>query len=142
MASERPIPVTNAGSLASWDTRARGRRGLEQWVPRCLIASGGREAEWRASSCRRSTEEIANASVHAELDVRGAIAAAYDALGPNHASRVHYGGGQKTLREWAGILSGRGWRPGSSTSKHASGSAVDLNYSMQPYIVTRPMRCP
>jgi hypothetical protein len=70
-------------------------------------------------------------------DAERAIRAAYDALGPNHASRVHYGGGQKTLRDWAGILSGRGWRPGSSTSKHASGSAVDLNYALQPYIVTR-----
>jgi hypothetical protein len=70
-------------------------------------------------------------------DAQRSIQAAFDALGPNHASRVHYGGGQKTLREWAGILSGRGWRPGSSTSKHASGSAVDLNYSLQPYIVTR-----
>jgi hypothetical protein len=65
------------------------------------------------------------------------IRAAFDALGPNHASRVHFGGGQKTLREWAGVLSGRGWRPGSSTSRHASGSAVDLNYALQPYIVTR-----
>lgn len=72
-------------------------------------------------------------------DAEASIRAAYDALGPNHASRVHYGGGQKTLREWAGILSGRGWRPGSSTSKHASGSAVDLNYADQPYIVTRTM---
>jgi hypothetical protein len=70
-------------------------------------------------------------------DAENAIRAAYEALGPNDASRVHYGGGQKTLREWAGILSGRGWRPGSSTSKHASGSAVDLNYALQPYIVTR-----
>jgi len=70
-------------------------------------------------------------------DAERAIRAAYDALGPDHASRVHFGGGQKTLGEWADILSGRGWRPGSSTSKHASGSAVDLNYAMQPYIVTR-----
>lgn len=70
-------------------------------------------------------------------DAQRAIQAAYDALGPNHHTRVHFGGGQKTLREWAGILSARGWRTGSSTSKHASGSAVDLNYAMQPYIVTR-----
>ncbi|MGH8224070.1 MAG: hypothetical protein ACREQZ_13970 [Woeseiaceae bacterium] len=70
-------------------------------------------------------------------DAQRSIQTAFDALGPNHPSRVHFGGGQKTLREWAGILSGRGWRSGSSTSKHASGSAVDLNYSLQPYIVTR-----
>jgi hypothetical protein len=70
-------------------------------------------------------------------DAEQNIRAAFDSLGPNHASRVHFGGGQKTLREWAGILSGRGWRTGSSTSKHASGSAVDLNYALQPYIVTR-----
>ena len=69
------------------------------------------------------------------IAVEQSLQATFDALGSNHASRVHYGGGQKTLREWAGILSGRGWRPG--TSKHASGSAVDLNYADQPYIVTR-----
>lgn len=77
--------------------------------------------------------EMQRRLVAAQADIQ----AAFDALGPNHADRVHYGGGQKTLREWAGILSGRGWRHGSSTSKHASGSAVDLNYDLQPYIVTR-----
>jgi len=71
------------------------------------------------------------------VDVERSLQATFDALGPNHADRIHYGGGQKTLREWAGILSGRGWRPNSGTSFHASGSAVDLNYSLQPYIVTR-----
>ena len=40
---------------------------------------------------------------------------------------------------WAGIYSMRGWRPRSSPSrsKHCSGSAVDVNYDNQPYIVTR-----
>lgn len=42
------------------------------------------------------------------------------------------------LRQWAGVTSMEGWRlrPG-STSKHCSGSAVDVNYRNQPYIVTR-----
>jgi Domain of unknown function (DUF4157) len=61
----------------------------------------------------------------------------YDALGPNHADRVEFGGAQKTLAQWSGVTSIRGWRPGSSTSKHASGSAVDINYDLQPYIATR-----
>jgi hypothetical protein len=61
----------------------------------------------------------------------------YDALGPNHADRVHFGGAQKTLGEWAEIRSMRGWRPTTGTSFHASGSAVDINYDLQPYIVTR-----
>lgn len=45
------------------------------------------------------------------------------------------------VRNWAGIYSMRGWRQRStpSTSKHCSGSAVDVNYSNQPYIVTRSM---
>ncbi len=42
------------------------------------------------------------------------------------------------LREWAGVSSISGWRQASSnTSKHCSGSAVDVNYWNQPYIVTR-----
>jgi hypothetical protein len=65
----------------------------------------------------------------------------YDALGPDHADRVHYGGGAKSLRDWSGITSVRSWRPDSkglnATSKHASGSAVDVNYGLQPYIATR-----
>ena len=61
----------------------------------------------------------------------------YDALGPNHADRVEFGGAQKTLGQWSGVTSIRGWRPGRSTSKHASGSAVDINYDLQPYIATR-----
>ena len=65
----------------------------------------------------------------------------YDALGPDHPDRVHYGGGAKSLREWSGITSVRSWRPDSkglsATSKHASGSAVDVNYGLQPYIATR-----
>jgi hypothetical protein len=61
----------------------------------------------------------------------------YDALGPNHPDRVEFGGAQKTLGQWSGVTSIRGWRPGSSTSKHASGSAVDINYDLQPYIATR-----
>ena len=61
----------------------------------------------------------------------------YDALGPNHPDRVHFGGAQKTLGEWADVTSIRGWRPNSGTSFHASGSAVDIGYDLQPYIVTR-----
>ena len=65
----------------------------------------------------------------------------YDALGPDHPDRVHYGGGAKSLRDWSGITSVRSWRPDSkglnATSKHASGSAVDVNYGLQPYIATR-----
>ncbi len=63
------------------------------------------------------------------------IRAAFDALGPDHASRVHYGGRPKTFPEWAGIWSARGWR--SSRGKHGSGSAVDLNYALQPDVVMR-----
>ena len=45
------------------------------------------------------------------------------------------------VRNWAGINSMRGWRQRNSpsTSKHCSGSAVDVNYDNQPYIVTRSM---
>jgi hypothetical protein len=71
------------------------------------------------------------------VQVEARLKAVYDALGPNHADRVHFGGAQKTLGEWSGVTSIRGWRPGSSTSFHASGSAVDINYDLQPYIVTR-----
>lgn len=43
-----------------------------------------------------------------------------------------------TYIEWCGLReSTGGWRSGSSTSKHASGSAVDVNYTRTPYIVTR-----
>ncbi|MCI5222378.1 MAG: DUF4157 domain-containing protein [Candidatus Electrothrix sp. AR4] len=42
-----------------------------------------------------------------------------------------------TLRDYAGLEDISGWRPGSSSSKHASGSAVDVNYHNQPYIATR-----
>lgn len=42
-----------------------------------------------------------------------------------------------TLKEFAGLTSIRGWRANSGTSSHASGSAVDVNYQNQPYIVTR-----
>lgn len=45
----------------------------------------------------------------------------------------------REVREWAGVQTMQGWRSdsASSTSKHCSGSAVDVNYSSQPYIVTR-----
>jgi len=42
-----------------------------------------------------------------------------------------------TLADFAGLTSIRGWRVNSGTSFHASGSAVDVNYRNQPYIVTR-----
>ena len=43
------------------------------------------------------------------------------------------------VRNWAKINSMNGWRQRStpSRSKHCSGSAVDVNYRNQPYIVTR-----
>ena len=43
------------------------------------------------------------------------------------------------VRNWAEINSMNGWRQRStpSRSKHCSGSAVDVNYRNQPYIVTR-----
>jgi len=43
------------------------------------------------------------------------------------------------VRNWAGINNMSGWRQRStpSRSKHCSGSAVDVNYTNQPYIVTR-----
>lgn len=71
------------------------------------------------------------------IQVQARLQQVYDALGPNHPDRVEFGGDQKTLAQWADIRSIRGWRPGSSTSKHASGSAVDVNYDLQPYIATR-----
>jgi hypothetical protein len=45
---------------------------------------------------------------------------------------------ERELREWIDVSTILGWRhrPG-STSKHCSGSAVDVNYRNQPYIVTR-----
>jgi len=61
----------------------------------------------------------------------------YDAIPDASAEKVNFGGTKKTFKEWAGIYSVRSWRPGSSTSKHASGSAVDVNYDLQPYIATR-----
>jgi hypothetical protein len=65
------------------------------------------------------------------------LKAQFDALGEDSADRTHFGGEQKTFKEWTGIYSVRSWRSGSSTSKHASGSAVDVNYDVQPYIATR-----
>ena len=65
----------------------------------------------------------------------------YDGLGAAHPDRVKHGGGAKSLRDWAGITAVRSWRPDSrglkATSFHASGSAVDVNYNLQPYIATR-----
>ena len=48
----------------------------------------------------------------------------------------------ESLADWAGIKSARSWRKGTppnfkDKSKHQSGSAVDVNYDLQPYIVTR-----
>ena len=57
--------------------------------------------------------------------------------GRNHPDRVEFGGAQKTLGQWAEIRSIRGWRQSTGTSFHTSGSAVDINYDLQPYIVTR-----
>jgi murein DD-endopeptidase MepM/ murein hydrolase activator NlpD len=51
----------------------------------------------------------------------------------------------RELREWAGVTTISGWSRGTGrnprhdTSKHCSGSAVDVNSRNQPYIVTRSM---
>ncbi len=42
-----------------------------------------------------------------------------------------------SVREYAQLDTIRGWRSGPNSSKHASGSAVDVNYRNQPYIPTR-----
>lgn len=73
-------------------------------------------------------------------DVEADLQAQYDALGPDSAERTHAGGDPMSFREWAGVRSARAWRSGSSTSKHASGSAIDVNYDLQPYIATRTIR--
>ena len=61
----------------------------------------------------------------------------YDSLGADHPDRVQPGGDPVSFTDWAGVNSVRSWRPGSGTSMHQSGSAVDVNYDLQPYIVTR-----
>jgi hypothetical protein len=71
------------------------------------------------------------------IQVEARLQQVYDAIDPNHPDRVHFGGAPKTLHDWSGVTSIRGWRPGSNTSKHSSGSAVDINYDLQPYIATR-----
>ena len=121
------LSITPAGRFGLRPRRLEGVESFAEEGPRYLVKHDflGNRLQVNPVMAQRLT------------DAENAIRAAYEALGPNDASRVHFGGGQKTLREWADILSGRGWRPGSSTSKHASGSAVDLNYAMQPYIVTR-----
>jgi hypothetical protein len=45
-----------------------------------------------------------------------------------------------SFTEWAGIGSARSWRTKQNPppSKHQSGSAVDVNYDLQPYIATGP----
>lgn len=79
-----------------------------------------------------------NATLRDQLiKVEAHIKAIYDALPEDHHTKYHAGGEKKTFREWTGVTSVRGWRSGSSTSKHASGSAVDINYDLQPYIATR-----
>jgi hypothetical protein len=117
----------------------RPRPAREDWAPADSYEHAGEEGPSYLVRHNFLGNTVGVNPVMAErlTAAEASIRAAFDALGPNHASRVHFGGGQKTLREWAGILSGRGWRPGSSTSRHASGSAVDLNYALQPYIVTR-----
>jgi hypothetical protein len=59
------------------------------------------------------------------------------ALGPNHLLRTDFDGNDEPFPAWAGIHSVRSWRANSGTSFHASGSAVDVNYDLQPYIATR-----
>ena len=70
-----------------------------------------------------------------------AIQAAFNAL-PS-AQQVHFSTGLPTTNyiDWAGITSGGGWRS-STTSRHGSGSAVDLNYNTNPYIATGTVASP
>jgi Domain of unknown function (DUF4157) len=70
-----------------------------------------------------------------------AIQAIFNALPP--AQQIHFSTGQPTTNyaEWAGITSVQGWRS-STTSRHGSGSAVDLNYNTNPYIATGTVATP
>lgn len=71
------------------------------------------------------------------INVERHLRTQYDALGPNHPDRIFPGGDPVSFTEWAGVKSIRSWRKGSGRSFHQSGSAVDVNYDLQPYIVTR-----
>ena len=80
-----------------------------------------------------------NATLKARLEnVERDLKAQYDATPDSNPNKVNFGGGKKTFKDWVGIYSARSWRhnPG-DMSKHASGSAVDVNYDLQPYIATR-----
>ena len=70
-----------------------------------------------------------------------AIQATFNAL-PT-AEKVHFATGAPTTNhiDWAGITSVGGWRA-STSSRHGSGSAVDLNYHANPYIATGTVTAP
>ena len=74
-------------------------------------------------------------------DAEAAIEAAFNALPA--AQQVDFSTGQPTTSyiDWAGITSVGGWRS-STTSRHGSGSAVDLNYNTNPYIATGTVTSP
>lgn len=74
-------------------------------------------------------------------DAETAIEAAFNALPA--AQQVDFSTGQPTTSyvDWAGITSVGGWRS-STTSRHGSGSAVDLNYNTNPYIATGTVTSP
>jgi hypothetical protein len=70
-----------------------------------------------------------------------AIQATFSALPA--AQQIHFSTGQPTTShtDWAGITSVGGWRA-STSSRHGSGSAVDLNYNTNPYIATGTVASP
>ncbi len=75
-------------------------------------------------------------------DVETALTAVYNRAQPvANAVATVLGGTPPSFEEWAGVTSARSWRPQSSCpptcSLHQSGSAVDINYDLQPYIATR-----
>lgn len=74
-------------------------------------------------------------------DAETAIEAAFNALPA--AQQVDFSTGQPTTSyvDWAGVTSVGGWRS-STTSRHGSGSAVDLNYNTNPYIATGTVTSP
>ena len=135
-AADAPSPQTGEGRrlLAHEVVHAAQQRGRRDGVVRRRPA----ELLDNVAFCGVTIGGGINRTLRDRLaNVQDRLQHVYDALGPNHADRVHFGGAQKTLGEWADIRSIRGWRPSTGTSFHTSGSAVDINYDLQPYIVTR-----
>jgi hypothetical protein len=76
------------------------------------------------------------------VDVQKDLRQQYDAMKPE--DKAHPGGDPMSFEEWAGVTSIQSWRPGKDCppkcgSFHYSGSAVDVNYHLQPYIATRTL---